>query len=76
MGGAGEHVEGFGTLKEITLLLKALQVPGQGCRAAGDIDDPLGHQSGEVGDDALVQAFPGRVNDGRRRMKPQAGQFR
>ena len=64
VGSAGEHVVDLGALKGVALLCKALQVPRQGCRVAGDIDDPLGLQCGKVGDDALVQAFPGRERQG------------
>ena len=63
MGSAWEHIIGLRTLQHIAMFFKALQVAGESRRVAGDIDDPLGLQRGEVGYDTIVQAFAGRVDD-------------
>ena len=62
MGGAGEHVHRLGFAEGIAQGGKALYVPGQGGRVAGDVHNPLRGHGGNGVHHVLGQALPGRIH--------------
>ena len=62
MRGPGEHVHGQGLLGAVALGGQAGEVPGQGGRVAGDVDDPRGGHLDHGVDDRRGQTLSGRVH--------------
>ena len=63
MGAAGEEVKGFGVDGAVAALLQQAEVPGQGGRVAGDVDDAPGRHLCHGLDDVGADALAGRVYD-------------
>lgn len=63
MVGIGKHVHRLDAADAVAALADHVQVPGQGLRIAGDVDNALGRCFQQGADEALVAAGAGRVHE-------------
>src|SRR5690554_3597909 len=61
MGGVGEHVHHTGTHQPIAVAHHNTSIPGQRCRVAGNIHNPIGTERGQIFAD-VFRTGPGRIN--------------
>ena len=75
MVGLGKHIQGPDLVDGIAAVAQGFQVPGQGFRVAGHIDQPGRGQVDDTGQGGRLAAGPGRVKNYRIRRFGQVGQY-